>query len=184
MAKDRKESNTDTLSHRQRRDPHISYWETGDLPQEKREHELVLTSPLFTILDGTLYRIELGQSKKIVPLTSDHHQLFLKVHEGAFSDHLREAKIHGQLSRHYWWPQMRKDNTRWCQACLPCASRSVESPVRPQLTLIRVGGPFDHVEIHVLQLPNMSAALYMAQKSITKAQKQQKRQHNKASKNA
>ena len=71
MAEDGKESNTDTLGQRQRRDPQladiISYWETGDLPQEeKRARELVLTSPLFTIVDGTLYRIEPDKSKKIV----------------------------------------------------------------------------------------------------------------------
>ena len=128
-AEDGEESDTDTLSQRQRRDPELAdiiiYWETGELPQEeKRARELVLTSPLFTVLDGTLYRIELDKSKKIVPPTSDRHQLFLEVHvhEGAFSGHLREAKIHGQLSRHYWWPQMRKDISHWCRACLTCAS--------------------------------------------------------------
>ena len=27
-----------------------------------------------------------------------------KVHSGVYSAHLREAKIHGQLAKHYWWP--------------------------------------------------------------------------------
>ena len=154
-AEDGEKSDTGTLGHRQRRDPElldvINYWETGELPQEeKRARELVLTS---NMLDGTLYRIEPDKSKNIVPPTSDRHQLFLDVHEGAFSGHLREAKIHGQLSRHYWWLRMRKDIAQWCRACLTCASRSVGSPVRPPLTPIPVGGPFDRVGVDVLQLP-------------------------------
>ena len=47
---------------------------------------------------------------------------------------------------------MRKDVAHWCQACLTCASRSVGSPVRPPLTPIPVGGPFDRVGVDVLQL--------------------------------
>ena len=84
-AEDGEKSDTGTLGHRQRRDPQladvINYWETGKLPQEeKRARELVLTSPMFTMLDGTLYRIEPDKFKKIVPPTSDRHQLFLEVH--------------------------------------------------------------------------------------------------------
>ena len=48
---------------------------------------------------------------------------------------------------------MRKDIACWCRACLSCASRSVGSPVRPPLTPIPVGGPFDRVGVDVLQLP-------------------------------
>ena len=48
---------------------------------------------------------------------------------------------------------MRKDIAQWCRACLTCASRSVGSPVRPPLTPLPVGGPFDHVGVDVLQLP-------------------------------
>ena len=46
-----------------------------------------------------------------------------------------------------------RDISHLCRACLTCASRNVGSPVRPPLTPIPVGGPFDRVGADVLQLP-------------------------------
>ena len=151
-------SDQDTLSHRQCQDPQLAdiilYHESGELPQdEKRARELVLMSSSYTVLDGVLYRVEPDKTLKIIPPAVSRHPLFLEAHQGAFSGHLREAKIHGQLSKHYWWPRMRRDIAHWCWACLTCASRSVGSPVRPPLIPIPVGGPFDRVGVDVLQLP-------------------------------
>ena len=69
-----------------------------------------------------------------------------------FSGHLRQAKVHSQLSRHYWWPEMRSDIDSWFCACIKCARRSVGHLSRPRLTPIAVGGPFDQVGVDVLQL--------------------------------
>ena len=44
--------------------------------------------------------------------------------------HLRDANIHGQLAKHYWWLQMRADITSWCQGCLTSATRHVGQAVR------------------------------------------------------
>ena len=95
------------------------------------------------MIDEVLYHVEPDKTLRIIPPSSDRHRLFRESHEGPFSGHLREAKIHSQLSRQYWWLGMRKDITHWCRACLPCATRSVGRPVRPPLTPIPVGGPFD-----------------------------------------
>ena len=57
------------------------------------------------------------------------------------------------LSRHYWWPSMRKDIAQWCKSCLPCATRQAGRAVKPLLTPIPVGGPFDRVGVDVVQLP-------------------------------
>ena len=56
------------------------------------------------------------------------------------------------LSRHYWWPRMRKDIAQWCKSCLPCATRQAGRAVKPLLTPIPVGGPFDRVKVNVVQL--------------------------------
>ena len=48
---------------------------------------------------------------------------------------------------------MRKDISHCSRGCLACASRSVGRPVKPLLTPIPVGGPFDPVGVDVLQLP-------------------------------
>ena len=83
--------------------------------------------------------------------------MFEEVHGGPFGGHLRDAKIHGELSRQYWWPGMRRDIFRWCQACMVCASRQVGRAVRPPLTPIPVSGPFDRVGVDVLHFPKSTA---------------------------
>ena len=126
----------------------------GELPTDDRKaREMLLGQSEFTVLDGVLYRLEKDKTLRIIPPTRDRHRLYLEVHEGVFSGHLRQVKVHSQLSRHYWWPGMRKDIDTWCRACVKCASRSVRRAVKPRLTPIPVGGPFDRVGVDVLQLP-------------------------------
>lgn len=133
----------------------MTYLDTGEIPGDRRRaREVVLGESQFTLRDGVLYRIESDKSLCVVP---DRKKLFTEVHEGPFSGHLSEAKIHSELSRHYWWPRMRADLTNWCRSCRRCASRSVGRPVRPPLTPIPVGGPFDRVGVDVLQLPKTSS---------------------------
>ena len=62
---------------------------------------------------ATLY--EQGQDTET---HSTRKQLFDKVHGGMFGSHLREAKIFGELAKRYWWPHMRSQVVRWCQACV------------------------------------------------------------------
>ena len=156
------ECGEDILADRQRADPHlrdiILYLETGDLPSEnRRARELVVGRAQFTLSDCVLYRIEADKTLRIIPPEVDRQKLFREVHEGPFAGHLREAKIHGELSRHYWWPGMRSDLAKWCRSCMLCATRSVGKPVRPPLTPIPVSGPFDRVGVDVLQLPKTSS---------------------------
>ena len=80
----------------------------------------------------------------------------MEVHAGEFDGHLREAKIHSQLSCHYWWPSIRRDITKWYRACLTCASQNVGKSFKPFLTPIPVGGPLDRLGADVLQLPRSS----------------------------
>ena len=146
------------LSTRQRNDGSIrriiDYLERGDLPQcEKEARELVLGKSQYTLLDNILYHIEPDHTLRVIPPTADRERLFKEAHEGPFSGHLREAKIHGQLSRHYWWPGMRRDIVTWCRMCITCATRSVGRRAQPPLTPIPVAGPFDRVGVDVLQLP-------------------------------
>ena len=152
----------DILSKRQSTDPELKemmmYLDTGELPDDdKRAREIVLGKSQFTLRDGVLYRVESDKSLRVIPPPDDRKKLFTEVHSGPFSGHLRKAKIHSELSHHYWWPRMRADLTDWCRSCLKCASRSVGRPVRPPLTPIPVGGPFDRVGVDVLQLPKTSS---------------------------
>ena len=146
----------DTLSERQRADPALSYiiryLEDAVLPDDdKKARELVLGRSQYTILESVLYKVE-----KILVPQRDREELFKEAHEGVFGGHLKEAKIYSQLSKHYWWPGMRSDVSYWCRACLVCATRNVGQAIKPLLTPIPVGGPFDRVGVDILQLPKSS----------------------------
>ena len=146
------------LSELQRQDRNlceiIDYQKTGTLPQdEKRAREMALTKSQYTLLDGVLYRVESDKTLRIIPPESHRKVLWEEVHSGMFGGHLRDAKIHGQLSRHYWWPGIRADILRWCKSCLTCASRHVGRAVRPLLTPIPVAGAFDRLGVDVIQFP-------------------------------
>ena len=58
-----------------------------------------------------MYYITLNLIKtlRIVVPKVERKMVFDEVHSGVLGAHLREAKIHGQLSRHYWWPRMHAD---------------------------------------------------------------------------
>ena len=114
----------------------------------------------FTLTEGILYYVEpADKTLRVIPPNPDCYRLFCEVHEGPFSGHLREAKIYGKLSRHYWWPGMRREVTLWCRACITCATRSVGRPLKPLLVPIPVHGPFDRVGVDVVQLPKLVVAV-------------------------
>ena len=152
----------DTFRKRQREDPELlpmmEYLETGTLPEEeKRARAVALSSDRFELEEGILYHVEADKTLRVVLAECDRRQVFDEAHGGAFGGHLREAKMLGQLARHYWWPKMRADISRWCRQCVICASRHVGKPVRPPLTPIPVAGPFDRVGVDILQLPKSTS---------------------------
>ena len=134
----------------------IQYLETGELPaEEKKAKEIILGKVRYTLIDGILYHIGMDKSLQIVLPKQDGYNIFKEVHQGKFAGHLQDAKIHGQLSKTYWWPHMRKDISSLCRACEMCASRyhDVGKPIKPFLTPIPVGGPFDRVGVDIIKFP-------------------------------
>ena len=85
----------------------IDYISNGVLPEDDKEaRQLFLSSSKFTILD-ILYHIESDKTLRVVVPETYRNVLFDEAHAGMFRGHLRGAKIHSQLSQHYWWPKMR-----------------------------------------------------------------------------
>jgi hypothetical protein len=85
----------------------MEYLETGALPMEERKaRELVFPRQQYVLLEGVLDFVVKDQTLRIIPPGGDRRQLFEEVHSGVFGGHLRDAKIHGELSRRYWWPGM------------------------------------------------------------------------------
>ena len=146
------------LSSRQKADPELrqlmTYLESGTLPEDRQQaRQIAVNSMQYSIVDDVLYHVEKDKTLRVVPPVGDREKLFHEVHGGVFGGHLRDAKIHSQLSRHYWWPAMRKDIKNWCLRCIPCATRNVGKLTRPLLTPIPVAGPFDRIGVDVIQFP-------------------------------
>ena len=101
-------------------------------------------------MDDVLYHVEADKTLRVIPPEKDREKLF----HGAFGAHLRDAKVHSQLSKHYWWKGMRADIIRWCRTCLTCVTRKAGRAVKPPLTPIPVSGPCDHVGVDVVHFSN------------------------------
>ena len=108
------------------------------------------------MVDGVLYHLEKDRTMRIIPASQDRTELFESTHGGVFGGHLRSAKLHGQLAKHYWWPGMLQDIIKWSRACKICASHQVGTPIYTQLTPITVTGPFNRVDIAVIKFPKSS----------------------------
>ena len=121
--------------------------------QEEKARELILNKAQYEVIDNVLYHIESDKTLRIVPPTVDRKGLFEAAHRGVLGGHLRTAKMHSQLVRHYWWPHMRVDIVKWTKSCQICATRNVGRPVHPSLTPIPVAGPFDRVGADVIRFP-------------------------------
>ena len=113
----------------------------------------MLTRDQYELVDGILYHLEKDKTLRVISPQCTRKKRFDAVHGGKFAGHLRDAKIHSLLSRHYWWPGMRKDIHSWCRACLTCATRHTGRAVRPPLAPIPVSGPFDRIGVDVVQFP-------------------------------
>ena len=130
------------------------YLKDGKLPSEDRvARELVLSRAQYELIDDVLYHVESDKTLRVIPPVNHRKALFDEAHSGLFGGHLRSAKIHGQLARHYWWPG---DIVKWSRVCMVCATRQVGKPIHPFLSPIPVSGPFDRVGVDILQFPTSS----------------------------
>lgn len=69
---------------------------------DKEAKKLLLSKKQYHIAEGVLYYVEADK------LYVMFHwwvivNICLKRH---FSAHLQDAKVHGELSKHYWWPKL------------------------------------------------------------------------------
>ena len=97
----------ENLKDRQRKDAEIrvivDFHENDILPgDDKKARELLLSRAQYHLVDSILFNVARDKTLRLVPPTTDHEQLFREAHSGPFGAHLREAKVHGELSKHYW----------------------------------------------------------------------------------
>ena len=127
------------------------YLQDNKLPdQEEKARELTLSKAQYEVIEN---HIEPDKTLRIIPPTADRRGLFDMAHGGVLGGHPHTAKIHSQLSKHYWWPRMRANIEAWTKSCQICATRNVGRPVHPPLTPIPVAGSFDWVGVDVSRFP-------------------------------
>ena len=124
------------IKDRQREDAEIKliidFQENNFLPDDdKKARELLLSRMQYQLMDGILYYVANDKTLWLIPPIIDRKQLFEEAHCGPYGAHLREAKVHGELYKHYWWPKMRSDIRKWCNGCLVCATRQPCRAVHP-----------------------------------------------------
>ena len=149
----------------QRQDPELAtiltYLETGVLPpDEKLAKALALTQSQYHVQDDVLYRVEMDCTLRVIPPSETRERLFQEAHGGRFGAHLSDGKVHSELQRHYWWPRMRADISKWTRGCLVCATHKPGRGVRPLLTPIPVAGPFDRIGVDIIQFPRSHAEVF------------------------
>ena len=128
--------------------PMLRYLERGDLPREDKK--LILDSVVYELESGVLFRVLPDKTLRTIVPQEARRKLFDETHAGTFGAHQRMEKIHAILSKHYWWPAMRKDIKAWCQACEACFTRAAGPPPHIPLTPIPMAGLWDRVGVDVL----------------------------------
>ena len=73
---------------------------------DKTARELILGKTRYAVIDNVLYHLSEEKSLRIVVPQAERYFVFKEVHQGRFAGHLRDAKIHSQLSKAYWWPHI------------------------------------------------------------------------------
>ena len=137
--------------------PMLEYLKGEVLPTVTRTAErVVLESKHYSLIDGVLqYESPTYPGRWcVVVSTVLREKLMDEAHGGHFAGHLAERKVYDRLRWYVWWKGMRTDVRRHCRGCLVCVSRKgAGKAARPPLHPIPVGGPFQRVEVDVLQLP-------------------------------
>ena len=80
--------------------------------EDKEARELILGKTRCVVIDDTFYHVSADISLRIVLPKEDRLLVFHEVHQGRFAGHLRDAKVHNQIGKTYWWPNMHSDISR------------------------------------------------------------------------
>ena len=76
----------------------IRYLEDRVLPGGDRlSKRIALSSSLYTMLDGMLYRVESDAILRVIPPKCARKQLFTAAHSGKFGGHLSDTKVYTAL---------------------------------------------------------------------------------------
>ena len=153
---------TPTVSYivEQKRDPElrqiIDFLQTSALPSDEgRARKIALQSPLFTIIDGTLFYLDpRHRSRRVVVPLRHRRKLLEETHAGRYGGHFSGKKLYDSLSLHWWWDGMYRDAMEYCKTCPECAIATGTGRIlRPPLCPIPIARPFQVWGVDIMDLP-------------------------------
>ena len=79
--------------------PMVEYLKQGVLPLDETEaRKITLNRNNYDLVDDVLFHVEPDKTLRIVPPVTEQEKLWNEAHRGVFGGHLRDAKVHSQLS--------------------------------------------------------------------------------------
>lgn len=143
----------------QKKDPKlfeiINFLRTSSLPADEGwARKVALQSPLFTIVDDTLYYVDSRRRNRQVVVPLPHHRKLLEeTHAGRYGGHFSGRKLYESLSLHWWWEGMYRDAMEFSKNCPECAiAKGTGRMHRPPLCPIPVARPFQIWGVDILDL--------------------------------
>ncbi len=104
----------------------------------------------FCIQDGVLYRQQGAETKMVVPQKVRDLVLHLG-HSVPWAGHLGRQKTTARISRHFFWPNLRRDVGDFCKSCPECQFTAIRGPPKAPLEpLPVVGVPFEQLGMDVV----------------------------------
>ena len=145
----------------QRKDPELcllfDFLTHDKLPSDEHKARKVAAQALyFSVIDKILYFVDSkhdGRKRCAVP---KHlcKQIMTESHSSPMAGHFSSEKLYKSLVRHWWWPSMYADVTKFCQSCPQCIVVNSTGRVnKPPLHPIPVQRPFQIFGVDVMDLP-------------------------------
>ena len=111
----------------------------------------------FVLLQNVLWRQdgEFPEMRVVVP-TAERMTLLHENHDTQYSGHLGWKRTYGKLGPKYYWPNMKADVLKYCQACLDCAARRGQQKTH-RVPLLSV--PFQPRKFHTMAIDVMEVGI-------------------------
>lgn len=93
-----------------------------------------------------------GRTHFQVAVPAAHRDKVLhQVHGGAITGHLGRTRTIRRIQEGFYWPDFRRDATRWCARCEPCVRRkSAKPPHRAAMGHVPAGMPLQRVAMDIM----------------------------------
>lgn len=107
-------------------------------------------SDFYFLQQGVLYLQQGSVKQLLVPKVAREMVLTLG-HSIPWAGRLGKHKTTARITRHFYWPGLRKDVAQFCRSCSECQQTSIKSPNKsPLQPLPVIGTPFERIGMDII----------------------------------